>query len=52
MLTESWDLESGIHQRMQSGIQVVLANNPEYRTWNLESTAWNREFKTGLDSLT
>ena len=31
---------------------IPLPERLESRTWNLESTAWDPEFKTVLDSLT
>ena len=47
---EPWALESGI-QLKESGIKVSLKKTWS-STWNPESTAWNQESKTVLDSLT
>ena len=49
--SESCVLESGSHLRLESEIQVPLTKNPESSCWNLESTAWNPESRTVLDSL-
>ena len=43
--------ESGSHKRLESRIQIPLTNSSEFNSWNLESTAWNPESKTVLDSL-
>ena len=55
---ESWSLESriylkesGITLREESRIQVPLTKNPESSTLNQESTVWNPESNTVLDSV-
>ena len=54
---ESWALESRIHLkesgitlREESRIQVPMTKNPESSTLNQESTVWNPESNTALDS--
>ena len=54
---DSWTLESEI-QLEESVIPLKgwnsksLAKDPESSTWKLESTTWNPESKTVLNSLT
>lgn len=55
---ESWSLEpriylkeSGTTLREESRIQVPLTKNPESSTLNQESTMWNPESNTVLDSV-
>ena len=56
---ESCALESGIQFKESRNPLTIGIRNPsssdkesEFSTWNQESTSWNRESKTALDTLT